>query len=368
MTRVLVLWADSRSANLGVRVLAEGMASLARMAWGSDATVDFQDFGPGDSAIGFGGRNIIRDIGRDDGPIASKLRQYDVVLDSGAGDSFASIYGPKRLAIMRYSQRRAARLSVPLILGPQTIGPFESPLSRSVGAATLRDARQVHARDHVSQQKAAELGGMALLSTDVVFALPNPEPARKRDVIVNVSGLLWNSDAHGSASAYRRQVIELVNGLISRGRDVSLLAHVLDNPTSDNDVPAVRAAAAAVGDRVEVVVPHDLPHARSILANAELVIGSRMHACLNALSTGTTAIPWAYSRKFAPLMNDLGWHHTIELRTEPRPADATLRILDRDPGRLSAATLRDTARARLKGTAEAMRRSLESAVTEGNHA
>ena len=38
-----------------------------------------------------------------------------------------------------------------------------------------------------------------------------------------------------------------------------------------------------------------------------------MHACLNALSLGVPAVPMAYSRKFAPLLEDLGWRHTVEV-------------------------------------------------------
>ena len=51
------------------------------------------------------------------------------------------------------------------------------------------------------------------------------------------------------------------------------------------------------------------------------MIGSRMHACLNALSVGTPAIPLAYSRKFAPLLGDLGWAHVVDLRTQASDAD-----------------------------------------------
>jgi polysaccharide pyruvyl transferase WcaK-like protein len=49
-----------------------------------------------------------------------------------------------------------------------------------------------------------------------------------------------------------------------------------------------------------------------------------MHACLNALSTGTSAIPLAYSRKFSPLLEDLGWHHTIDLRRRDSYVDEIL--------------------------------------------
>lgn len=354
--RVLVLWADPKSANLGVRVLAEGMASLARLAWGDDTLVDYQDFGPGPSEIGFGGRTIVRDLLTPSGPIATKLSRYDLILDSGAGDSFTDLYGLKRLLILHYAHRRSTRMGAQLILGPQTIGPFSSALSRTIGRASLARTTAVFARDSRSADFATRLGGQPLSSTDVVFALPPPARREQRDVIVNVSGLLWNGHVGVNAGSYRRALSRLVESLLLRGRSVSLLAHVLDNPSDDNDIPAVRELAARFGD-IETLIPADLQTARELVANANLVIGSRMHACLNALSTGTPAIAWAYSRKFAPLMGDLGWPLSIDLQDGGDMTAKTLAILD-DPGTdlvALAARLRSVAQRRLAITIDDLR-------------
>src|SRR5699024_8479421 len=74
--------------------------------------------------------------------------------------------------------------------------------------------------------------------------------------------------------------------------------------------------AGQVGGDLEVVVPADLDSVRETIAGARLLIGSRMHACLNALSVGTPAIPLAYSRKFAPLLDSVGWTTGFDLRTD----------------------------------------------------
>lgn len=327
--RVLVLWADPQSANLGVRVLASGVASLAKLAWGDETHVDFQDFGPGDSDIGFGGRTIVKDLGRGSaGPIRAKLAEYDIILDSGAGDSFTDIYGVKRLGIIHYAHRSARRVGTPVVLAPQTIGPFSTRAGRTMARSSLRLAAQSFARDRASADCAAGLGVLPELTTDVVFALGTPQESRPRDVVFNVSGLLWNSDSHGESRVYRRNVLDTVRALRRQGRNVSLLAHVLHNESKDNDVPAVREVPQLLGEDLEVIIPTGLEHARSVLSCANIVIGARMHACLNAISTGTPAIPWAYSRKFAPLMGEIGWPHTIETSDEAI-VDKTLRLVDR---------------------------------------
>ncbi|MGK2876966.1 MAG: polysaccharide pyruvyl transferase family protein [Solirubrobacterales bacterium] len=327
-TRILVLWADNGSANLGVRALAEGSASLAKRAWGESSVVDFQDFEPNDSEVGFNRQGVQSDILRRGGPLKSKLRNYEVVLDTGAGDSFTDIYGIKRAMLMAYGRRIAFKNRIPLHLGPQTIGPFNTRAGRYLARYVLRNSASVIARDSESAEFVTAFGfDLDCLATDVVFGLDVPASTKSRDVIVNVSGLLWNENPHVDSSTYRSQVVGLINELRSSGREVSLMSHVLDNPSNDNDVPAQAAVSKRLDDEIEVITPVSLRDARVAVASAKLVVGSRMHCCLNALSVGTPAIPWAYSRKFAPLMNDLDWIHVVDLRTEAAPVEATLEII-----------------------------------------
>jgi colanic acid/amylovoran biosynthesis protein len=114
---------------------------------------------------------------------------------------------------------------------------------------------------------------------------------------------------------------------VADGRSVTLLAHVLESSNPDNDVPAMREFAATAAPDAELVIPVQLEDVRRTVASARVVIGSRMHACLNALSVGTPAVPLAYSRKFEPLLADLGWAHTVDLRTAADPAADVLREL-----------------------------------------
>ena len=177
-----------------------------------------------------------------------------------------------------------------------------------------------------------------MLTTDVVFALEAPPASGRRDVVINPSGLLWNDgNPHVDAAAYRLLLRELCRSLLAHGRRLSLLAHVLDSPLSDNDVPVVELLAAEFGDDVEVLVPEDLKQVRSFLSSAEVVIGSRMHACLNALSVGRPAIPLAYSRKFDPLLRNIGWENTVDLRSAGDHVSHILKALD-DPDLASRVT------------------------------
>jgi colanic acid/amylovoran biosynthesis protein len=359
--RVLILWADEHSANLGVRALAQGTAVMARAAWGDDIEIDYQDLAANPDGFSVSMELIKKDIRQLNGPIRSWLRKYDRIIDTGAGDSFTDIYGALRIRRILYTQISARRLGIPISMGPQTIGPFSLRSSKLLARLSMRRMAVVAARDTSSAAYARRLGRKAVVrATDVVFALPQPKVDRQADVIINVSGLLWHDNSHVDAEQYRAAVRRLIDQMLERGRDVTLLAHVIDNPSRDNDLIPTRELAAEYGDRVETVIPSSLDEVREVVASANVVIGSRMHACLNALSVGTPAIPWAYSRKFAPLMDDIGWRHSIDLRDSGDPVAATMSILDGSSDstlRSEVARLRDETDIRTRDFVDALTRA-----------
>ncbi len=83
-----------------------------------------------------------------------------------------------------------------------------------------------------------------------------------------------------------------------------------------------------------------------------------MHACLNSLSTGVPAIPMAYSDKFKPLLNDLGWSYTADLRDGGDVAREVL-LMAASPQLASDAQL---VRARADEQVAASRVALQAAV------
>jgi colanic acid/amylovoran biosynthesis protein len=351
--RVLVLWADDSSPNLGVRTLGRGTAQLVRGVW-PHAEVEFHNYGHRARYLPHGRiRSLLRERVAGRSGMQRWLGGFDLVLDTRSGDSFSDIYGLHRLSVMSLVAEFASQAGVPVVLGPQTIGPFRTRRGAVMASRSLRRAALVIARDPDSVAEADRLGGKALRSTDVVFALPVPAVAKSRDVVLNVSGLLWVPNDHVDANAYRGTITRLLQRLQADGRRVTLLAHVLDSPNPDNDVAAIREVAHAAPD-AEVIVPTGVDEVREVVASAAVVVGSRMHACLNALSVGTPAVPLAYSRKFEPLFTDLGWSHTIDLRTGGDTADRVMREIGGVGDRLATAAVVDRARSRLTHASAAL--------------
>lgn len=313
--RALVLWADRRSANLGVRALAEGTAAVLGSILPTGSRVDLQDFAGLETSVSMSRNALIREVLGPSKPVARHIRSYELLWDTGAGDSLTDSYGLKRLAAMLYVGGRAAPNQV-LVRGPQTIGPFSTTIARRLTARALRRADVVMARDAISADLCRSLGRPVDGTTsDVVFALPVGPVDSSRDILLNVSGLLWSGlGSHVDAREYRRMILLLARRLLAAGRSVSILAHVLDNPSLDNDLIALDAVEEEFGSALEYITPADLWQARRYIASANLVIGSRMHACLNAISQGVPALPLAYSRKFEPLFVGMGWPYCIDLR------------------------------------------------------
>ncbi|MCW4385450.1 polysaccharide pyruvyl transferase family protein [Salinibacterium sp. SYSU T00001] len=342
--RALILWADDRSPNLGVRALGAGTAALVRRIW-PDAEITFQNFGHRIPELPIGTlRSLAREHVTGEKGMRRWLAGFDLVIDTRSGDSFSDSYGLRRMAIMSAVAESAGLAGTPLALGPQTIGPFTSQRGRWLGRRSLGRADAVIARDSASAEYASRHGRpVDARSSDVVFALPTKPRTGERDVVLNVSGLLWNPNPHVDSERYRETIRGLHSRLVGAGREVSLLAHVLDSPAPDNDVPVIRELAAELG--AEALVPQSLDDARELVASADLVIASRMHACLNALSQGTPAIPLAYSRKFSPLLRDLDWYATVDLRTDPEPVETVMGMIARHDLAHDATEVSERARA-----------------------
>jgi len=330
--RVCVLWADPESGNLGVQALARGVEAIVRSI-DSDADIEFQSYGSGPAPLEFRRSVLLKEMARP-GAVSAWLKNFDVVIDMGDGDSYASSYGADRLSLMTLAKMLVKRTGTPLILGPQTIGPFGSPSSKALGALGLSCAHRIFVRDSVSLTRLPKwYASRARLSTDVCFALPQPGEVDRHhepSVLVNVSGLLWNENSFVDHKGYRRSVATFVRLLKAAGDHVAGLVHVASTQYPDSDDAVAHAAMESLGLPV-LHRPVDLEDARRIIAEHRLVVASRMHAVLNSLSVGTPAISLAYSPKARPLLADLGWTLNFDLAEGQIPeslAAALLRGVD----------------------------------------
>ncbi|ANK12043.1 polysaccharide pyruvyl transferase family protein [Erythrobacter neustonensis] len=269
------------------------------------------------------------------------LRQCDVVFDIGGGDSFSDIYAARRFWLIIGSKIAAQRSRGPLILSPQTIGPFHTSVARHAAVGVMNMAQTVFARDETSFKVLEELGmgHRSALTTDVAFALPFT-PAQGKDardlasgpikVGLNVSALLYRRDlATGDRIKLTVDYPALIDALVDRiarepRAELHLVPHVLAASTPYEDDYAL--AEELYGRYPAAVLPPRFSgpsQAKSYIAGLDLFAGSRMHATIAAISSGTAVVPLGYSRKFSGLFNSLGYGWNADLTCEDNAAVMT---------------------------------------------
>lgn len=264
------------------------------------------------------------------GPLAEGLKRADIVFDIGGGDSFTDIYGPKRFLTVWGTKFHALRMGRPLVLSPQTLGPFESRWARLLARWSMNRARLVVTRDGPSTAFARQLGvrGPLLEATDVAMRLPYAAPpARTADgkvrVGLNVSGLLFNggytqSNQFGLKADYPALVRRIVQMFRDRPEvELHLVGHVQSREIEVEDDQRVgeRLAAEFPGTIVAPVFTSP-SEAKSYIAGMDFFVGARMHATIAAFSARVPVIPMAYSRKFAGVFGTLGYSHVADCKSD----------------------------------------------------
>ena len=260
----------------------------------------------------------------------AKVARCDLLVDIGAGDSFSDIYGLYRLRL-NLAMKALARLGgTPVVMAPQTIGPFATPLARKLASLSLSLCRFVATRDDLSNHALDEIGyaGARIEASDVALRLPYDAPPARRDgpprVGINVSGLLFGGgytgqNEFGIAFDYPALIRSLVAEFQQRGAEVHLVPHVLVNGgrmAMEDDMVACRTVTEACPGAILAPAFASPSEAKSYIAGLDFFTGARMHACIAALSSGVAVVPMAYSRKFAGLFGTIGYDRTVDCTTQ----------------------------------------------------
>jgi polysaccharide pyruvyl transferase WcaK-like protein len=312
-----------------VTVFDHGPGAGAATAWVGDRPVRYRRVGaPWTKRVhrpeSFARLAVAARLGRTDHPGAQALRAADAVLVIAGGDSFADLYGRGRLRSVTAPMQLARRLRRPLVLLPQTYGPFRSPRAAVRAGELVLAADQAWARDRGGHRALRALTGLRYdaarhrLGIDVAFGVPTPSADRVAErygpdslastdgelVTVNVSGLLANGGYGpdgGRPADYRAVMAGLVRHVLQRDRTarVVIVPHVLGS-APESDEPAARTMAAELGPRVVAAPAEPDPGlVKGLIAQSSWFCGARMHATIAALSAGVPAAAVGYSDKFA---------------------------------------------------------------------
>lgn len=104
----------------------------------------------------------------------SALKECDLFIDMTQGDSFSDIYGDSVFNKNANGKLLVEKLlKKPLILGPQTYGPYQKDRNRKKAKETIEAASMVIARDDASAQYVKSFSDKEVhVTTDLAFGLP----------------------------------------------------------------------------------------------------------------------------------------------------------------------------------------------------
>jgi len=272
-------------------------------------------------------------------PAIRAAADADFVGDIWGGDSFSDIYGLKRF--LTASLPRAAVLLVrsSMALLPQTYGPFRSRVARAAARWIMRRSAPVFARDREGEAVVAEILGPGkahvLFCPDVAFTMEKAEPEKIsvdpplppeecRDLVgINVSGLLFNGgydgrNMFGLALEYREFVRKLIRLFVEKEHcRVLLVPHTFAPAGSvESDPAAAREVRLSLPEELKARVhllqgEYDQYELKWIIGQCGFFVGSRMHACIAALSQGIPTAGVSYSRKFRGVFESVGVAHNV---------------------------------------------------------
>lgn len=260
------------------------------------------------------------------------VRDSDMVIDIGGGDSFADIYGRRRLTqmfLMKYLTHLARR---PLVLAPQTFGPFRHRLSAFLARQTIRLSAITSTRDGLSTACLRDMGfeGEVIEASDVALRLPYDLPPERPEtgpvrIGINISGLLMSGGyTRNNMFGLKMDYPQLIRDILQRFEEhpepceIHLVPHVISwhrGALEDDYAASVRLSEEFPS--VTVAPAFTSPsEAKSYIAGMDFFMGARMHACIAAFSSGVPVVPMAYSRKFAGLFGALGYNETVDCTTQ----------------------------------------------------
>jgi len=289
----------------------------------------------------------------------NEIQQMNVMASIAGGDSFSDIYGMERFLYVSLPQVLVHLLGKKLILLPQTLGPFRGTLSRTVARYILSRADRVYSRDYRGLSELRTLLGNARATSkfafcyDVGFVLDPVAPdcidfvglislgePNRNLVGVNISGLLYmggytRDNMFGLRANYKEVILALIEFLINKkDADVLLVPHVFG--TGENS-EADTAACAVIYEQLKGKYPgrlgllrgqYNQNHIKYVIGKCEFFVGSRMHACIAAVSQGVPAVSVAYSDKFRGVMETLE-NESLVVDARQLSLDEILETIDR---------------------------------------
>lgn len=248
-------------------------------------------------------------------------KKCDFVIDMSGGDSFSDIYGLKRMLRESFYKLMAINNKIPLVLGPQTYGPYNKIISKIIARKIMKNATLIFSRDKKSSDMVYDISKIRTIdTTDLAIRLPykKEKKTKNKSIGINVSALMWNKGFNGKNQFelkvnYKKYINELVKSLKQKKEyEIYLISHVNASGIEDDYKLCKELAQkynVCVAPKFKTAI-----EAKTFISTLNILIGSRMHATIAAFSTEVPTISLAYSKKFEGLYKSVNYNYYIDAK------------------------------------------------------
>lgn len=231
----------------------------------------------------------------------------DVILDA-SGFSYGDQWSDLIMQQVACEVSRVARLGKKYIFMPQSLGPFTRPKNKKYAQQAFANASLVFARETPSYEHVIAL----LDNTQHVHQSPDftnlleptffDEYKRFDDYIIIVPNSKMLSKKNKDKwwrDNYTLTLISLANKAVKLGEKVVILNH-----SGIDDAALCIEIANNLTIPVEIIEPEDAIRVKALISSGKLVISSRFHGCVSALSQAIPCIATGWSHKYQELFSE----------------------------------------------------------------
>jgi polysaccharide pyruvyl transferase WcaK-like protein len=281
-------------------------------------------------------------------PYFKEITEADLVVDITAGDSFSDIYGMKILMRHSWIKWLFILCNVPLVMLPQTYGPFKSVFAKKIARFLLKRTNIIYARDQQGVEFVKTLLGKNAsqknirFKPDVAFVLDpkafeHPiitqlKSAKQNGKIVigvNISGHIYHTEYQAQRkfalkANYQQLMPNVVRALLAyQNTIIVLVPHVyIQEGNVGDDVDACHQVYQQLIDTYpdRIFLEKDIfdhKQLKYLISHCDFFLGARMHSCIGAISQHIPTIGISYSHKFIGVFQSVGvGDSVVDLRTE----------------------------------------------------
>lgn len=236
-----------------------------------------------------------------------------LVLDA-SGFSYGDQWGGRAVKVLAAEISRLAKRQKGYMLLPQALGPFGREADRNALAKGLPHALLVCPRDSVSYQHVSAIyqGPQVQQFADFTNLLPALPPPAADVPEVAYALIIPNSAMQSSRNKnvlWQQNYLSFLQKALEACKAQGLRP-VLLNHEGKVDMAICQQLLQTYPD-VQLVAPEHPQIVKGWIAQARLVISSRFHGCVSALSSGVPCVATSWSHKYEMLFAEYQQSHAV---------------------------------------------------------